>query len=149
MQKFRLSFLLVLVWCVVNAASAQNTLPLHINNIEVTFQDRTFSGTPVELNLRSGRWTPVAMLAASEGVTIDARFKARKFRSRISAHKSTGIQMRIHYRCYHQGSKKKVKVTRNFFLNSDRSFEEKQRFVYSRGFMNTKIEVTFTGKMPV
>ncbi len=129
--------------------TAQNTLPLTINNIEVSFQERTFSGTPVELNLRSGRWTPVAMLAASEGVTIDARFKARKFKSRISAHKSTGIQMRIRYRCYYQGKKQKVKVTRNFFLNSDRSFEEKQRFVYSRGFMNTKIEVSFTGKMPV
>lgn len=145
----RSTLLIALVGVLSTTMNAQNTLPLYINDIEVTFQDRTFSGTPVELSLRRGRWTPIAMLAASGGVTIDARFKARKFRSRISAHKSTGIQMRIRYRCYYQGSKKKVKVTRNFFLNSDRSFEEKQRFVYSRGFMNTKIELKFTGKMPV
>jgi hypothetical protein len=111
--------------------------------------DRTVNGTPNEVLLTAKRWSPTIMLASGDGVVIDARYKIRRFRSRISAHKSTGLQMRIRYQCYVNGSKQKIKMTRNFFAESDRSFKENQKFYFSRGLMNMKVQFEYAGKLPV
>lgn len=130
-------------------SSAQNSIPLTINNVAVTMHDRTVAGFPTEVTVTARRWSPVVMLASGDGVVIDARYKIRRFKSRISAHKSAGLQMRIRYRCHLNGSQQKIKMTRNFFGESDRSFKESQKFYYTRGLMNTKVEFEYAGKLPV
>jgi hypothetical protein len=132
-----------------NAAVAQNALPLTISEVSVTADGRTFEGTPTEVMVTKGRWSPVIMLASGGGVIVDARYKARRFRSRISANKASGIQMKIRYRCYLNGSMKTIKMTRNFFGGNSRSFEETQKVFYTRGLLNSKVEFSYTGKLPV
>ncbi len=133
---------------VAMSTSGQNQIPLTINEVKVVINDREVKGFDNEVMV-GRRWSPTIMLASGDNVIIDARYKVRRFKSRISAHKSTGIQMRIRYRCYLNGKMQKVKLTRNFFINSDRTFDEKQRFVYARGLMNTRIDVQYKGKLPV
>lgn len=130
------------------ALHAQNTTTLHIGDPTVKTADWNETSPSLDIPLVARKWTDTVLLFSAKDVRITAQYQLRAFESNISQHKDTGVQMKIRYVCDHMGKKEHENVTRIFYLNDDRTFTEKQDFVFDFELYNKTVEFTYSGSLP-
>lgn len=127
---------------------SQSTTTLHIGDPTVTTEAWSDSAPSLDIPLVAKKWTDTVLLFSANDVRITAQYQLRAFESNISQHKDTGVQMKIRYTCDHLGAKEYENVTRIFYLNDDRTFSEKQDFVFDFDLQNKTVEFTYSGSLP-
>lgn len=142
-------FLLAVCMAVGLHAQAQNQqATLQIENVQAEAAKRPISGKSTNVNLAVRNRTNPVTLFAEGGTQVMAEFRVSPLRSRVSEHKNSGVRLRIHYTCIHNGRARRNMQERIFWMDDPRQFEEKVIFAFRNGIQTDMVTVSYKGTLP-
>ncbi len=144
-RKLFLSLIFTLIYLGVNAQNVK----LEIKDMHVKIKDVSFDAPSGYFNLELNSTTDQRILFTNENVEVRARYKLSDFSgARRSNMKNSSIKLTVHYAFIYHGKTIKRTVERFYYLDDERTFEEKEKAVFKEGISNTIVEISYKGTLP-
>jgi len=128
--------------------NAQN-IKLNINDMHIKVKDRVYDAPSGYFTLELNSMTEERVLFSNETVEVRARYKLTDFSGvKRSNMKNSSIKLTVKYAFIFQGKTIKREVERFYYLDDERTFQEKEKAVFKEGISNTIVEISYKGQLP-
>jgi hypothetical protein len=128
--------------------NAQN-IKLNISDMHVKVKDKLYDAPSGYFNLELNAMTDERVLFSNENVEVRAKYKLTDFSGvKRSNMKNSSIKLTVKYAFIFQGKTIKREVERFYYLDDERTFQEKEKAVFKEGISNTIVEISYKGQLP-
>jgi hypothetical protein len=128
--------------------NAQN-IKLNISDMHIKVKDRVYDAPSGYFTLELNSMTEERVLFSNETVEVRARYKLTDFSGvKRSNMKNSSIKLTVKYAFIFQGKTIKREVERFYYLDDERTFQEKEKAVFKEGISNTIVEISYKGQLP-
>ncbi|MEI6881017.1 MAG: hypothetical protein WCK82_06790 [Bacteroidota bacterium] len=128
--------------------NAQN-IKLNISDMHIKVKDRVYDAPSGYFTLELNSMTDERVLFSNETVEVRARYKLTDFSGvKRSNMKNSSIKLTVKYAFIFQGKTIKREVERFYYLDDERTFQEKEKAVFKEGISNTIVEISYKGQLP-
>lgn len=128
--------------------NAQN-IKLSINDMHVKVKDVVYDAPSGYIDLRLNSMSDEMVLLSNQNVEVRAKYKLTDFNGvKRSNMKNSSIKLTVKYVFSFNGKNIKREVERFYYLDDERTFQEKEKAVFKEGISNTIVEISYKGQLP-
>ncbi len=147
MKTIKLIFACVFTLAIIGT-NAQN-IKLNISDMHIKVKDRLYDAPSGYFSLELNTMTDERVLFSNETVEVRAKYKLTDFSGvKRSNMKNSSIKLTLKYAFLFHGKTIKREVERFYYLDDERTFQEKEKAVFKEGISNTIIEISYKGQLP-
>jgi hypothetical protein len=144
-NKFFIAFVFTLI---IISTNAQN-IKLNMSDMHIKVKDQVYDAPSGYIDLKLNSMTDERVLFSNETVEVRAKYKLTDFnRVKRSNMKNSSIKLTVKYAFIFHGKTIKREVERFYYLDDERTFQEKEKAVFKEGISNTIIEISYKGQLP-
>jgi len=147
MKVFKL--ILACVFSLVILGTKAQNIKLNISDMHIKVKDHVYDAPSGYFDLQLNSMTDERVLFSNETVEVRAKYKLTDFSGvKRSNMKNSSIKLTVKYAFIFHGKTIKREVERFYYLDDERTFQEKEKAVFKEGISNTIVEISYKGQLP-